>query len=75
MSFLDKIRELFGGCTKHDDYAIIEVQKGDSLRGIAQEITGDADNWSVIAELNPDLADPNVIQPGQKLKIPLDWVE
>jgi hypothetical protein len=75
MSFLDKIRELFGGCHKHDDYAVVMVQKGDSLSQIAEDITGDASNWTKIAAMNPDLTDPNMIHPGQELKIPLDWVE
>lgn len=75
MSFFDRIRALFGGCTKHDDYAVVVVQQGDSLSQIALDITGDADNWRKIAELNTNIADPNMIQPGQELKIPLEWVE
>lgn len=75
MSFLDAIHRLFGGCHKHEHHATVIVREGDTLSGIAQKITGDADNWHKIAELTPDLDDPNMIHPGDKLNIPLDWVE
>lgn len=77
MSFFDKICELFGGCEKHDDHATVVVKEGEYLSGIAERITGDGSEttWRKIAALNPDLKDPYIIQPGQELKIPKDWVD
>jgi nucleoid-associated protein YgaU len=45
------------------------VQKGDSLSKIAQSYPGT--NWKEIFEANKDqIKDPNMIHPGQKLRIP-----
>ncbi|HZI89322.1 MAG TPA: LysM peptidoglycan-binding domain-containing protein [Candidatus Polarisedimenticolia bacterium] len=47
------------------------VKKGDSLSKIAKEIYGDANGWHKIFEANRDqIQDADLIQPGQKLKIP-----
>lgn len=47
------------------------VQSGDTLSGIAQAMYGDAGRWSEIFEANKDkLSDPNLIHPGQELRIP-----
>jgi len=47
------------------------VQKGDSLSKIAKEAYGDAMKYPVIFEANkPMLTDPNLIYPGQVLRIP-----
>ena len=47
------------------------VRKGDSLSRIAKEIYGDANEWRKIFEANRDqIEDPDMIEPGQKLKIP-----
>ncbi len=47
------------------------VQKGDSLSKIAKELYGDAMKYPVIFEANkPMLTDPNLIYPGQVLRIP-----
>ena len=47
------------------------VKKGDSLSKIAKEIYGNANEWRKIFEANRDqIEDPDMIQPGQKLKIP-----
>ncbi len=47
------------------------VQKGDSLSKIAKEVYGDAMKYPVIFEANkPMLTDPNLIYPGQVLRIP-----
>ena len=47
------------------------VRKGDSLSRIAKEIYGDANGWRKIFEANRDqIEDPDMIEPGQKLKIP-----
>ncbi len=47
------------------------VQKGDSLSKIAKEFYGDVKKYPVIFEANkPMLEDPNLIYPGQVLRIP-----
>jgi nucleoid-associated protein YgaU len=47
------------------------VQKGDSLWKIAKQFYGKGNAWSRIHEANKDLIhDPDVIQPGWKLRIP-----
>jgi nucleoid-associated protein YgaU len=48
-----------------------EVKKGDSLSKIAKEFYGDAMKYNSIFEANkPMLKDPNLIYPGQVLRIP-----
>lgn len=50
---------------------IYVVEAGDSLSKIAKDLYGDAGRWPEIYEANKDqIADPNVIRVGQKLKIP-----
>ena len=47
------------------------VVKGDSLSKIAKREYGDANKWRTIYEANRDLInDPDLIYPGQELKIP-----
>ncbi len=47
------------------------VKAGDTLSRIAKEHLGDANAYMKIFELNKDqLTDPNVIKPGQVLKLP-----
>lgn len=47
------------------------VQKGDSLSKIAKHHYGNANDWRRIFEANRDLIkDPDLIHPGQTLKIP-----
>lgn len=48
-----------------------EVKKGDSLSKIAKAYYGDALKYPVIFEANkPMLKDPNLIYPGQVLRVP-----
>lgn len=50
---------------------IYEVKAGDSLSKIAKQYYGDANAYMVIFEANKDiLQNPNLIHPGQKLRIP-----
>lgn len=50
---------------------IYEVVAGDSLSKIAKRFYGDAAKYPRIFEANRDqLKDPNVIHPGQRLRIP-----
>ena len=47
------------------------VVAGDSLSKIAKGVYGDASQWRRIFEANRDqIEDPDLIRPGQKLKIP-----
>lgn len=47
------------------------VQSGDSLSRIAKRLLGDGNRWREIYELNRDLLkNPNLIYPGQVLKLP-----
>jgi nucleoid-associated protein YgaU len=47
------------------------VQPGDSLSKIAKEVLGDASRWPEIFEANKDqIKDPNLIHPGQELRMP-----
>ena len=48
------------------------VKKGDSLSKIAKRVYGDAQQWRKIYEANRAAIgdDPDLIQPGQALKLP-----
>jgi len=47
------------------------VKAGDTLSKIAKALTGDLNNWKAIYEANKDtIKDPNVIRPGQVIRIP-----
>jgi nucleoid-associated protein YgaU len=49
-----------------------EVKKGDTLSRIAKEFFGNANKYPVIFDANrPMLKDPNLIYPGQMLRIPM----
>lgn len=49
----------------------VTVAAGDSLSKIAKREYGDANKWKRIFEANRDiLKDPDLIHPGQKLRIP-----
>ena len=49
------------------------VNKGDTLSKIAKEFYGSANRWHEIFDANRDqLSDPDLIKPGQVLKIPAD---
>ena len=48
-----------------------EVKPGDTLSKIAKQVLGDANRWPEIFEANKDqIKDPNLIHPGQELRIP-----
>ena len=59
--------------------AIIEVQRGDSLASIAEDVYGDRTEWPTVWEANQGrqfgdrtFDDPNLIIPGWQLQIPDD---
>lgn len=48
-----------------------EIKKGDTLSAIAKQQLGDASKWRTIYEANKDvIKNPDLIYPGQKIKIP-----
>ncbi len=50
-----------------------EIQKGDSLWKIAQEFYGDGNKYPAIFAANKEvIKDPDLIFPGQKIRIPKD---
>ena len=52
-------------------YEIYEVNSGDSLSRIAKHEYGDAQKWPKIYEANRSIIkDPDLIYPGQQLRIP-----
>ena len=54
-----------------DDARTYTVLKGDTLSAIAQKHYGKASRWNAIFEANRDqLDDPDLIHPGQVLKLP-----
>jgi nucleoid-associated protein YgaU len=56
---------------KTDVYGFWVVQAGDSLSKIAKDVYDNAGKYMKIFEANKDvLKDPNLIHPGQKLKLP-----
>lgn len=47
------------------------IRSGDSLSKIAKEFYGNTGDWKKIYQANKDtIKDPNMIYPGQKIKIP-----
>ncbi|GJL62679.1 MAG: peptidoglycan-binding protein LysM [Nitrospirales bacterium] len=52
------------------EYYVIE--KGDTLSGIAKKLLGNAMDYPKIFEANKEvIKDPNLIYPGQKIRIPM----
>lgn len=50
-----------------------EIKSGDSLSGIAKKYYGDAMQYPRLFEANREvIKDPDLIYPGQKIRIPLD---
>lgn len=57
--------------TKAQAGSTYTVKSGDSLSAIAKREYGDAGQWRRIFEANRDqIKDPDLIHPGQELKIP-----
>lgn len=64
--------------TQVDGRPYYVVEEGDSLRGIAARLLGDENRWTVLFDLNRDrarlnghvLADPDLIWPGLRLRLP-----
>lgn len=60
-----------GGAGASDEVAHHIVRPGDTLRDLAVRFYGDSSRWQEIAQANPQIRNPNVISPGQRLNIPL----
>jgi surface antigen len=70
---LERATEVFEHNGQWYDWELYTVQDGDQLGLIAQAITGDANDWVLIAN-NPDntipSGDPNTIYPGEQYWVP-----
>ena len=61
--------KMMGSSPIKDDTTTYTVKKGDWLSTIAKE-HGIKGGWEAIHKLNPDIKNPDLIHPGQKIKIP-----
>lgn len=68
MGLLEKIREFF------EPHIEVTVVKGDSMWAIAERFTGDGNNWTSLSDANPGV-DKDMIRPGQKLRLPAEWLD
>ncbi|MCB1192767.1 MAG: peptidoglycan-binding protein LysM [Leptospiraceae bacterium] len=56
-----------------DNIEYYVIKSGDTLSAIAKKFLGDASRYPEIFEANEEvIKDPNLIFPGQKIRIPLD---
>src|SRR5215471_3033994 len=53
---------------------VYRVERGDTLTGIGKRNLVDPSLWRKVARYNR-LRNPNLIRPGQELRIPLDWLK
>src|SRR5262252_1521865 len=53
---------------------VYRVERGDTLAGIGKRNLVDPSLWRKVARYNR-LRNPNLIRPGQELRIPLDWLK
>ena len=78
MSFLDSLKEWFCNIIHHDDYIEVEVVRGDTLWSICERASGAKTNAEVLRHveevraLNPGI-DPDLIHPGDKIRLPVEW--
>lgn len=56
---------------QEDGYRIYTVQKGDTLWDITHNILKEPFLWPKVWNANPDIKNPDLIYPGQSIKIPL----
>jgi nucleoid-associated protein YgaU len=47
----------------------VRVQRGDSLWKLAEKHLGDGARWHELAQLNPEISDPNVIHAGDSIRL------
>ncbi len=61
----------FEGITEDSEDSYYEIKAGDTLSKISKEVYGDANLYNKIFEENKEvIKDPNLIYPGQKIRIP-----
>jgi nucleoid-associated protein YgaU len=59
------------GSSSTDSGQTYVVKPGDSLSKIAQQVYGNMNDWRKIYDANRDIIeDPNLIHPGQTLRLP-----
>ena len=51
-------------------YFIYEWVETDRLDNLATRFLGDPSQWWVIMDINPEIIDPNTINPGTQIRIP-----
>jgi nucleoid-associated protein YgaU len=47
----------------------VRVQRGDSLWKLAEQHLGNGNRWHELAELNPEISDPNIIHVGDAVRL------
>jgi hypothetical protein len=47
----------------------VEIKSGDSLSAIGLKLYGDAQTWRELASLNPEITSPDIIVPGQVIRV------
>lgn len=62
-----------GQAAQADDW-VYTAREGDTLIGLANTYTQQADYWKGMQTLN-HIADPKKIPPGTKIRIPVDWLK
>jgi ABC-type amino acid transport substrate-binding protein len=56
------------------DARVYKIKQGETLSKLAKTHLGDSDKWEVLYDLNSSvLVSPDIIYPGQKIKIPENW--
>lgn len=68
--FADKLTKTAEAYEKAEEASIITVKPGDTLSGIAKDKLGDGNRWPEIAKNNPQIKNPDLIYPGDKVKLP-----
>ena len=72
VSGISKVDDRISVTNPEPEAQFYTVKRGDSLSKIAKSYYGDANKYKIIFEANkPMLTDPNLIYPGQVLRIPV----
>jgi len=60
---------------QHQDERDYEVRKGDTLWGISSKEMSDPFSWPKIWKENPEIKNPDLIYPGQKIRLPQLYIQ
>ncbi len=60
---------------QEEEPTIYVIQKGDTLWGLSEQFLKNPNYWPNLWSLNPDIGNPHVIAPGQKVRIFADRIE